>query len=156
MNRTEAMSLKNRKYPMPLKEIRNQKNWSQDELAQLSGLSLRTIQRIEQSHTAGLDSLKSLAAALDVDVADLQKELSKPKGNTDTDLEKIGADKNRILRFYILSGGMVFSLIFPLVSALQDPSNWGPFIVMSIAWAFMITMLALMTFDFFEAFSKNK
>ncbi len=144
---------------MHLKELRNQKNWSQDELAQLSGLSVRTIQRIEREHTAGLVSLKSLAAAFDIDVAELRKELNMAKGNIDTvdnDHEKQGTDKNRILRFYILSAGLIFTLIFPLMSALQDSSNWGPFVVMCIAWMLMIAVLALQTFDFFGNSSKEK
>ena len=141
---------------MTLKEIRNQKNWSQEELAQLSGLSLRTIQRVERAHTAGLDSLKSLAAALNIDVTELQKELSKAKGNADTDPKKTEADKKNISMFYILSGMMIFSLIFPLMSALQDASNWGPFIVMCIAWTILIAIMAITTFDLFENSSSKK
>jgi transcriptional regulator with XRE-family HTH domain len=52
------------------------RGWSQAQLAELSGLSVRTIQRIENGATPGLESLKSLAAVLQVDVADLQHELA--------------------------------------------------------------------------------
>lgn len=57
---------------MNVRERRQQKGWSQEQLAQLSGLSARTIQRIEQGHNPGLESLKSLAAVFGVQVADLQ------------------------------------------------------------------------------------
>jgi Predicted transcriptional regulators len=59
---------------MNVKALRVQKGWSQDQLAQLSGLSVRTIQRIERGHKPGLESLKSLAAVFDIDISDLQKE----------------------------------------------------------------------------------
>ena len=35
-----------------VKELRNQKGWSQSELAALSGLSVKTIQRIERGQGA--------------------------------------------------------------------------------------------------------
>jgi len=57
-----------------IKKIRISKGWSQDQLAQLSGLSVRTIQRIERGQNAGLESLKCIAAIFDMDVSTLQKE----------------------------------------------------------------------------------
>lgn len=50
-----------------IKALRNRKGFSQEELAEKTGLSLRTIQRIENSETEPRgDSLKRLAAAFDV------------------------------------------------------------------------------------------
>ena len=57
-----------------IKKMRISKGWSQDQLAQFSGLSVRTIQRIERGHNAGLESLKCLAAVFETDVSTLQKE----------------------------------------------------------------------------------
>ena len=57
-----------------IKKMRISKGWSQEQLAQFSGLSVRTIQRIERGHNAGLESLKCLAAVFEVDVSILQKE----------------------------------------------------------------------------------
>jgi transcriptional regulator with XRE-family HTH domain len=51
--------------------LRKQRSWSQDELAVSSGLNLRTVQRIERSGVASLQSRKALAAAFDIDVSDL-------------------------------------------------------------------------------------
>ena len=57
-------------------ELRQQKSWSQDELAIATGLNLRTIQRIENLGSASLQSRKALAAALDIDILALEyKEL---------------------------------------------------------------------------------
>lgn len=49
-----------------VKELRNQKGWSQSELAELSGLSVKTIQRIEHGQGApSLDTAKALASIFD-------------------------------------------------------------------------------------------
>lgn len=55
-------------------KLRKERSWSQDELAVASGLNLRTIQRIESDGLASLQSKKALAAALDVDIRDLEDE----------------------------------------------------------------------------------
>ncbi len=53
-------------------QLRQQKSWSQDQLASISGLSLRTVQRIEKSGVCSLESQLALAAAFQVDVMTLQ------------------------------------------------------------------------------------
>lgn len=60
---------------MILKTLRQNNNYSQDQLAQMSGISLRTIQRIESGQKASMESLKSIAAVFQIDVAQLQQEI---------------------------------------------------------------------------------
>lgn len=67
---------------MIARKLRLQRGWSQEQLAELSGLSVRTIQRIERGQTAGLESLKSLAAVFEVEITDLKQEGIPMKGNT--------------------------------------------------------------------------
>lgn len=64
---------------MIVKKLRLQKCWSQEQLSQFSGLSVRTIQRIERGHQASLESLKSIAAVFQININDLQ-----PESNMDT------------------------------------------------------------------------
>jgi len=59
---------------MILKQIRISRNLSQEQLAQMSGLNVRTIQRIESGQNASLESLKCLAAVFQVDVSPLKQE----------------------------------------------------------------------------------
>jgi transcriptional regulator with XRE-family HTH domain len=54
--------------------LRKQRSWSQDELAVAAGLNLRTVQRIERSGSASLQSKKALAAAFSVDVNELESQ----------------------------------------------------------------------------------
>lgn len=49
-----------------VKDLRISKGWSQEQLSEVSGLSLRTIQRIENGVTISIESLNVLAKALGV------------------------------------------------------------------------------------------
>jgi transcriptional regulator with XRE-family HTH domain len=58
---------------MLIQKLRLQRGWSQQQLADLSGLSVRTIQRLEQGQVASTESLKSLAAVFEIDFSTLQE-----------------------------------------------------------------------------------
>ena len=60
---------------MFIKNLRKKKHLSQENLAELSGLSLRTIQRVESGHRVGYASLRALAAAFEINVDELEQEL---------------------------------------------------------------------------------
>jgi transcriptional regulator with XRE-family HTH domain len=63
---------------MLIQKLRLQRGWSQEQLAELSGLSVRTIQRLERGQTASVESLKALGAAFEIDFSDLKE----PEMNT--------------------------------------------------------------------------
>lgn len=54
---------------MIVRKLRLQRGWSQEHLAQVTGISVRTIQRIERGAKPGLESAKSLASVFEVDVS---------------------------------------------------------------------------------------
>jgi len=56
---------------MIVKKLRTSKNWSQEQLASMAGLSVRTIQRVESGQTASIETLKSLASVFEVDITKL-------------------------------------------------------------------------------------
>ena len=56
---------------MNVKKLREQKHWSQEQVANMAGLSLRTIQRIEAGNPASQETLKSLASVFEIDVSKL-------------------------------------------------------------------------------------
>ena len=58
---------------MNIKNIREQKHLTQEELAIESGISIRTIQRIESGQEPKGHTLKALAKALDLDLTTLNK-----------------------------------------------------------------------------------
>jgi DNA-binding XRE family transcriptional regulator len=54
-----------------LKKLRKHSGWSQERLADISGLSLRTIQRIENGGNASLESSLAIATAFNISPAEL-------------------------------------------------------------------------------------
>ena len=66
---------------MSVKELRRERSWSQEQLAELSGLSLRTIQRIESSGKGGCGSIRALASAFEIDESALELELAMSKSS---------------------------------------------------------------------------
>ena len=57
-----------------LREMREERHWTQEELALAAGLNLRTVQRIEKESSASLQSKKALASALEIEARDLDYE----------------------------------------------------------------------------------
>ena len=72
---------------MSIRQRRLDKGWSQEELARHSGLSTRTIQRIETGHRPGLETLKCLAAVFETSISTLVQEqaMLNPKIEKQTD-----------------------------------------------------------------------
>ena len=63
---------------MVIRDLRLERGWSQEQLAEISGVSTRTIQRIERGGKASLESLKCLAAVFETPIPELQKEIVMP------------------------------------------------------------------------------
>ncbi|NVK25272.1 MAG: helix-turn-helix transcriptional regulator [Gammaproteobacteria bacterium] len=51
-----------------IKEQRTQKNWTQQHLADVCDLSLRTIQRVERYGTASNETVSALASVFELDI----------------------------------------------------------------------------------------
>jgi DNA-binding XRE family transcriptional regulator len=58
--------------PSYIRAQRERRAWSQEHLAEVAGLGLRTIQRIEKTGAASYESARSLAAVFGLDVAELR------------------------------------------------------------------------------------
>lgn len=61
-----------------LRELRVARQWSQEQLAKLSGLNLRTIQRLESGAKISTESLRALAAVFEVPAESLLASDPKP------------------------------------------------------------------------------
>lgn len=59
---------------MLIQKLRLKHGWSQQQLANSSGLSVRTIQRIEAGQPANTETLKSIAAVFEIDFSTLNAE----------------------------------------------------------------------------------
>ena len=54
---------------MIVRKLRLKRGWSQDQLAEMAGVSVRTIQRLERGQRPGLETSKALAAVFEVDLS---------------------------------------------------------------------------------------
>lgn len=54
---------------MIVRKLRLQRGWSQDQLAELTGLNVRTIQRVERGDRPSLETAKALASVFEVDLS---------------------------------------------------------------------------------------
>ncbi len=144
---------------MNIRELRKQKYWSQDQLAQMSGLSIRTIQRIERDQKAGLESLKALSAVFDIEISELQREVVDAAGiitAEQNDQVRKEAYAEGVKGVYKLAGLAIFSLISTFVFVVDDTTGWGFIGLMAVSWAVIIGVYALNTFDLFGDEWKSK
>ncbi len=81
---------------MIIRKLRLQRGWSQEQLAEISGVSTRTIQRIERGRKASLESLKCLAAVFETDFNTLREDNDMPD-QTLTEKDREALDKMQIL-----------------------------------------------------------
>jgi len=80
---------------MIVRKLRLQRGWSQEQLAHISGLNVRTIQRIERGQAPSLESKKSLAAAFEVQLATFEDKVAIPEhteANMKTQETKLDTD----------------------------------------------------------------
>ena len=82
-----------------IKHLRNQKGWPQEQLALISGISHRTIQRIETSGNCSLESKRALASAFEIEITAL---------DIDDDAIADRERKNRQTRYGYIGAGLGF------------------------------------------------
>lgn len=141
---------------MIVRKLRIQKGWSQEQLAQFSGLSVRTIQRVERGKTAGLESLKSLAAVFEVNIKDLQQEtvMDTQTKLSDKEIEIIEHVKD-IKDFYshLINYGIVVGVFFVLNLITSPNYIWAWWI--AIGWGIGVISHGLSVFEITNFFGAD-
>ena len=137
---------------MIVRKLRLQRSWSQEQLSELSGLSVRTIQRIERGQKAGLESMKSLAVVFEIQVDELQPETEM----TQDTLEEENALKyvKDIKDFYthlIIYGVVILYMFFAHV--MSSPDDYTGVIVVAVAWGAGVLMNGLLVFEVFSLYT---
>ena len=79
--------------PAGIKKLRESRSWTQEHLANASGVSLRTIQRIEADGSASAESRLSIAAALGVPVENINLALESGGTRCSDDLRRIAVGR---------------------------------------------------------------
>lgn len=111
---------------MIVRKLRLQRGWSQEQLAEMSDLSVRTIQRAERGQSIGSESLKSLAAVFEVQISDLKQEKTMTAQDYSAEEERTAIEYVRDLKgFYThlisyltIMGGLV------LIDLLTSPGTF--------------------------------
>ncbi len=136
---------------MILKQLRLSRHLSQEQLAILAGLSVRTIQRIENGHcSASLESLKSLAAALEVDINTLHAETF-AMDKTSTHWQQLPTGLKWLFQFNILSLrpqrqvavrvefiSQLSGFVFCLLGLVNEAALAGGLLLLANAWLFRL------------------
>ncbi|MGK3143966.1 helix-turn-helix domain-containing protein [Pantoea sp. C2G6] len=130
------------------KEHRLARAWSQEQLAEMAGLSTRTVQRIENGERPGLETLSALAAVFEIGVADLIG----PQNGEDQALDqRIVEARHRVASeagFYrsLITASVVCALLFALNHFTSPDNRWSLW-VMAI-WGALLFVRAIRLFVF--------
>lgn len=138
---------------MLVRKLRIEKGWSQETLAEVSGLSVRTIQRIERGGNASLESLGALAAVFEVDIATLVTETSMYKQKELSQEERGAIEYVRDIKgFY--SHLAVYILVITVMAAtnlyMGTDNLW--FIWPMLGWGLGVASHGLAVFEILSVF----
>jgi transcriptional regulator with XRE-family HTH domain len=112
---------------MLVQKLRLQRGWSQQQLAELSGLNVRTIQRIEKGQEPSVESLKSLAAVFNVEFSTLKEQgMDNVISESQSAEEILAFNQVRKLKgFYIhLAQYVLVVAVLTVINALTTPNRW--------------------------------
>ena len=150
---------------MIVRKLRLKRGWSQEQLAEMAGLSVRTIQRIERGQKAGLESLKSLAAVFDVELSNLYEDkdmtIDTPQTNT-LNNDGISWEEQRALEYVrdvkaFYSSLATYLMVVPALFILNYFTSPGYFWAWWVlfGWGLGIVMHALSVFEVFSFLDAN-
>ena len=141
---------------MQIRKMRIDKGWSQETLAELSGLSVRTIQRVERGGNASLETLGALAAVFEVEISTIAKETSM---YTQQDLPETERDALEFVRdikgFYThLAAYVVCIAGMALANYIMTPNHiW--FIWSALGWGLGVASHGLVVFEVISLFGPD-
>lgn len=139
---------------MQVQKLRLQHGWSQEQLAELSGLNVRTIQRIERGQTPSVESLKALGAVFEVDFSELKEPhmqspniQSSSQNPLDTKEILALAHVRQLKKFYLHLVVYVVGIAGLAVINLMTYPHYLWFIYPALGWGLGIAIRALRVFD---------
>jgi len=144
---------------MTIRQRRLENGWSQLQLAEFSGLSLRTIQRIEKGLTPTIESLKSLAAVFDIDFNELIDQDMAEIDESQLDEEGMAELKHIREVQRLLKDALIFVVCIPLALLLytvdMTESFRGWVLWMLLGWGIYLVVDAFYVFDARDFFGRG-
>ena len=141
---------------MLIRKLRLDRGWSQETLAEISGLSVRTIQRLERGGNASLDSLCALAAVFEVDVTILSAEASMSKATEISEQEREALEYVRDIKgFY--SHLTVYLIAVPvfIIVGFFDNTDIIWYIWPIMGWGIGLAAHGISVFEVFSLFGAD-
>ncbi len=151
---------------MILRKLRLQHGWSQEHVAEITDLSVRTIQRIERGGQASLESAKALAAVFQVDVStfinesgenNMSEQINKHSNEIDTDTKPAVTTEEESAINYVkgikefyghLFMFAVFMVAFLVTGKFEHPQlKW-----LLLGWVAGLIIHGLVAFEVFGSF----
>jgi len=138
---------------MIVRKMRLERGWSQEQLAELAGVSVRTIQRVERGRTASLESLKCLAAVFETDINILQPEAEMTAKSSEETVE-LPAEERAAMEYVrdlksFQAHLFSYLVIMPLLAVLNyftSPENiWA--IWPALGWGAGVLMHGLVVYE---------
>lgn len=125
-----------------IRRWREERHWSQEHLAAVAGIGVRTVQRIENGGTASNETLMALAAAFSVDVAALSDDATmKAEACVEAMKEKKLADLR--LAFAINLAFYIFGMLVFAGISFGDGSGGRTMMWPTIWWTVVIVGFGL-------------
>ena len=140
---------------MIVRKLRLQRGWSQEQLATLSGLSIRTIQRIERGQRAGLESMNALAAVFEVELSQLH-EATEMNEEMMTEEEQQALEYVRDLKgFYshLITYVAVMAGLYLINFATNPSYYWATWTL--VGWGIGIIVHGVSLYEKFNLFDSN-
>ena len=141
---------------MLVRKLRLENGWSQETLAEMSGVSPRTIQRIERGGKASLETLNALAAVFQVDVATLAEETTMYQSRDASDAEREALEYVRDIKgFYNHLAVYIFGITAMAVTWLITGADYPWFIWPMLGWGLGVASHGLAVFEIFSLFGPD-
>jgi transcriptional regulator with XRE-family HTH domain len=143
---------------MIVRKLRLQRGWTQEQLAEMSGVSVRSLQRIERGQNCSLESLKCLAAVFEIDLSALQN-----GGETMNNETRLSEDEKKAIEyvkgikefyshlFMFLFFAVIFCGVFSLTFGFNHPAiRWMYYAF--IGWGVGVVLHGLNAYEFINFF----
>lgn len=135
--------------PIPIQRLRLQRGWSQEQLAELAGLSTRTIQRVERGQQPSIETLKALGAVFNLDFNALREtEMTTPISTSQGQQEALALlHVRRVKGFYLhLAQYCLVVTALAVANLVFTPHHiWVPFV--ALGWGLGVMAHGLRVFD---------
>lgn len=129
-----------------IKAYRLKNAWSQEQLAELASLSVRTVQRIEKGFPPGLETISALASVFNVSVSELSISADHVNETLDTRINEARLRVEWEARFYrsLITALLVCGVLMTINYLFSPDSYWS--VIVTLVWSSLLAFRALRIF----------